>query len=1105
MRSLSQIVILLCLITFQLYAQSPHGEKFDVDCSECHEPVNWKVKPGATQFDHSKTNFPLVGQHQLASCRSCHATLIFSAIKSDCVSCHTDIHKGTVGLDCSKCHSPESWIVKDINGLHQEGRFPLVGKHLIADCVQCHTGYLDLNFEPLGTDCYDCHASDYNSTSNPNHVSAGFSTDCYDCHSINAFDWTTVEVVHDFFPLVGGHNISNCFECHEEGGNFSGLSPECYSCHQNDYENTSDPNHVTGQFPTDCSQCHTIMGWTPATFDHNLTQFPLTGRHIPLDCSQCHSNGFAGTPVECYACHQSDYENTTDPNHIQAGFSTSCTDCHNTDGWDNATFDHNLTQFPLTGQHLTVDCSACHVSGYSGTPMECYACHQSDYENTTDPNHITQGFPTDCSQCHTTAGWEGANFDHSFYPISSDHNNVSCNECHSEPNFQPQCLSCHLDDFNEEHDPGDPTTCWDCHSTSNWDSGFNHSETNFPLTGAHTTLSCQQCHSGGYQGTPTECFACHEQNYNNTSNPNHQALMISTTCDECHSTEPGWSPALYPNHNQIFELIGAHASITNCDDCHQGNYNTTQNSCIGCHDANYNSTSNPPHQQFNFSEDCLECHNMNGWIPANFDHTFYPISTEHNGIACNECHSEPNYMEQCINCHLDDFNEEHNPGDPTDCWACHSTSNWDSNFDHNNTNFPLTGAHTSLTCQQCHSGGYQGTPTECFACHETNYNNTTNPNHQALMIATTCDDCHSTEPGWSPALYPQHNQVFELLGAHANISNCDDCHNGNYTSTPNTCMGCHSANYNGTNNPPHQTFNFSEDCLQCHNMNGWTPATFDHNFYPTGSNHLSLNCNECHSESNYQPQCLSCHLDDFNSEHNPGDPTDCWTCHSTSNWDSNFNHNNTNFPLTGAHIGLSCQACHESGYQGTPTECFACHDDNYNNTTNPDHQALILSTNCDECHTTNQGWSPALFPQHNQVFELLGAHASITNCDDCHNGNYVSTPNTCMGCHSTEYNSTNDPPHAILNFSQDCLECHTMNGWLPANFNHGFFPVSGDHNNVNCNQCHSEPNYQPQCLSCHMDDFLEEHNVGDPTDCWNCHDTFDWDDSPNPKSQIKFD
>ena len=230
-------------------------------------------------------------------------------------------------------------------------------------------------------------------------------------------------------------------------------------------------------------------------------------------------------------------------------------------------------------------------------------------------------------------------------------------------------------------------------------------------------------------------------------------------------------------------------------------------------------------------------------------------------------------------------------------------------------------------------------------------------------------------------------------------------------------------------------------------------------------------------------------------------------CHNSVAWSQvTFNHNGTNFPLTGAHIGVNCSDCHESGFTGTTTICYDCHQLNYQQSTNPSHTTLSLPTDCEQCHTTNANWQPATFPIHDQFFQLIGAHSNITNCADCHNGNYNNTPNTCIGCHQSEYNGTMDPPHQILNFSFDCLECHNMSGWIPANFNHSFYPVDDRHEEINCNQCHSQTNYQPQCLSCHMDDFLEEHNPGDPTDCWNCHDAHNWSiGTPIPKSSRKVD
>ena len=114
-------------------------------------------------------------------------------------------------------------------------------------------------------------------------------------------------------------------------------------------------------------------------------------------------------------------------------------------------------------------------------------------------------------------------------------------------------------------------------------------------------------------------------------------------------------------------------------------------------------------------------------------------------------------------------------------------------------------------------------------------------------------------------------------------------------------------------------------------------------------------------------------------------------------------------------------------------------------------------------------------------------------CANCHASGYTGTPTECFACHQDDFNATTDPPHQTLNFSEDCLSCHSMNGWTPANFDHNFFPIGNNHNNVDCNECHSETNYQPQCLSCHMEDFLDEHDLGDRTDCWNCHETNDWD------------
>ncbi|MCK5102099.1 MAG: hypothetical protein KAR17_04760, partial [Cyclobacteriaceae bacterium] len=110
--------------------------------------------------------------------------------------------------------------------------------------------------------------------------------------------------------LSGAHaTIANdCATCHN--GDYNNTPNTCVGCHLDDYNNTTDPNHATAQFPTDCESCHTEGAWQPATFDHNLTNFSLTGAHISTNCTECHAEGYVGTPSDCASCHTTDFNQT---------------------------------------------------------------------------------------------------------------------------------------------------------------------------------------------------------------------------------------------------------------------------------------------------------------------------------------------------------------------------------------------------------------------------------------------------------------------------------------------------------------------------------------------------------------------------------------------------------------------------------------------------------------------------------------------------------------------------------------------------------------------------------------------------------------------------
>jgi hypothetical protein len=1144
MRRLSLIIYLFS--AFLLNAQSPHGKNFNLDCGVCHNSKSWVVNNNEVKFDHSRTKFSLSGQHEAVSCKMCHVTLKFSEAKTQCFECHKDIHANTVGPDCERCHETSSWLVSDVNKLHQSGRFPLLGKHLAAQCEQCHFQFDKLQFPVQGVQCFDCHSADYYSAKSPDHVAGNFSYQCQDCHNFTDAQWNISQFNHDFFPLVGGHNIKDCFSCHKQN-QFAGLSMECISCHQANFESAKNPDHIANNFPVKCENCHNINSWQPASFNHNLTNFPLTGAHLNQQCSVCHQNGYTAISSDCYSCHKTSYDNSQNPNHISAGFPASCQSCHTTTAWSPASFDHNSTKFPLTGSHVNVQCSACHQNSYANISTDCYSCHKSNYDNTNNPNHNAAGFSTDCQTCHNTTAWQPATFDHDgqYFPIySGSHNNRwnACTDCHTNnSNYSVfSCITCHdhnQTDTDNQHQGIQgyvylSNACYSCHPRGSSDGSFNHATSIFPLTGAHTIVDCAGCHTNGYAGTPTDCVACHQVNYNNTSNPNHTALALSTDCSTCHTTNTGWRPAQFPVHSNYFAFTGAHTTIANdCASCHNGTYTNTPKTCVGCHQNNYNGTTNPPHASTGFSTDCQACHTTTAWQPATFDHDgqYFPIySGSHNNRwnTCADCHTNSsNYLVfSCITCHehnKTDMDNEHRSIQGYEylsdaCYSCHPRGRSEGSFNHATSVFPLTGAHTTVECAGCHANGYSGTPVNCVACHQANYNSTNNPSHTVLALSTDCSTCHTTNSGWKPAQFPIHNNYFAFTGAHTTIANdCSSCHNGNYTNTSKTCVGCHQLNYNNTTNPSHSSLALSTDCSTCHTTNsGWKPAQFpihSNYFALTGAHAVIANdCSNCHNGDyvNTPKTCVGCHQTNYNSTNNPphvsmGFSTDCQTCHTTTAWQpATFDHDAQYFPVySGSHNGKwnTCSDCHTNSTNYNVFSCTICHEHNQTDTDN-DHRSVqgyvYSSSACFSCHP--KGTANGSFNHATSVFPLTGAHSTIT-CVSCHVNGYAGTPTSCISCHQANYNSTTNPSHTSLSLSTDCSTCHTTNaGWKPAQFpiHSNYFALTGVHTTLSCTTCHNGnyTNTPQNCIGCHQTNYNNTTNPNHSalalsTDCSTCHTT----------------
>ncbi len=648
-----------------------------------------------TAETHDRTNFPLIGKHRTVSCRECHLSLVFEGTPSDCEACHwerrqDDRYQLRLGSRCGECHTPLSWKNVAPNKWNHEfvAGFPLGGVHRTLDCVDCHG---DSGFESGKINCFDCHSEDYNGAKEPDHAAAGFPTQCHTCHTNNR--WEGAVFTHSGFVLLGQHRTLNCSECHRDG-QFVGLSTECWACHDQNYNEVKDPDHKQLGYPLDCEICHGTgsRSWEDAVFLH--TTFRLKGNHRLAACSECHSSGqYQGLPSDCVNCHREDYDRAENPDHQKLGFPTACEICHGSGArtWEGAKFNHS--SFVLKGQHKLADCSDCHSSGqFAGLPSECFACHKQDYDGAEEPDHVALGFPFECEACHGTSAdsWEGAKLSHTAFPLSGQHKVAACSDCHingQSVGLSSSCASCHLDDYNNTQDPDHQvlnysTQCQLCHGTSadTWE-GAKFSHTAFPLSGRHKLASCSDCHTGDvYAGLPSECFACHKQDYDGAKDPDHLALGFPTQCEACHGVQADtWDGAQF-DHATIWPLRGAHTNL-DCSLCHVDGSPPPQE-CFACHSQDYEETSDPDHQTAGFPTSCESCHFPSHvyWTQAVFDHQFPITSGKHVIADCTDCHTTSNYKEfYCLSCHAHNENnmskKHKNVGgyvyNSLNCYACH--------------------------------------------------------------------------------------------------------------------------------------------------------------------------------------------------------------------------------------------------------------------------------------------------------------------------------------------------------------------------------------------------------------------------------------------------
>lgn len=582
---------------------------------------------------------------------------------------------GDLKMECTTCHVSSGWtpirVAKTFD--HAKFGFALTGAHGTAACRACHQA---LDFKGIKSDCASCHTDRHRGELGSN---------CARCHTQRSFlDRDVMTKAHQLtrFPLGGGHLGVDCSSCHTPSAQgsmqFVGTHTECFFCHRADF-NTA-PNHVASNFPTACAGCHNQVAWSAvsglAGGSHPTTPLALTGVHAGQQCADCHLAGqpYSAVKQTCDACHHTDFAGAKDPDHVAAGFSTTCTTCHTlTPGWTGATYaNHSVTPInPKQGAHGAVTCTQCHTrSPYSSAPTTCDGCHHTDYATTTSPSHTAAGYSTDCASCHqVVAGWVGATINHPTTPIALTgvHANQQCSDCHlagqAYSAVAQTCDGCHHTDFTTAKDPdhvaaGFTTTCTTCHAlVAGWAGATYASHSTTPINpkqGAHGAATCTQCHTRSpYSSAPTTCDGCHHADYVATTNPSHAAAGYSTDCATCHQIVAGWAGATFNHPTTPLALSGQHAIPPRvCADCHtSATYASVGQTCDACHHSTYIGVTDPNHQAIGMdafaAPNCTNCHSptKSAWTGPTWTHMTIVnpqrVRLPHEGATCADCHQTP--------------------------------------------------------------------------------------------------------------------------------------------------------------------------------------------------------------------------------------------------------------------------------------------------------------------------------------------------------------------------------------------------------------------------------------------------------------------------------
>ena len=429
----------------------------------------------------------------------------------------------------------------------------------------------------------------------------------------------------------------------------------------------------------------------------------------------------------------------------------------------------------------------------------------------------------------------------------------------------------------------------------------------------------------------------------------------------------------------------------------------------------------------------------------------------------------------------------------------------------------LSHADIGNDCGQCHEP-FRGIQADlCQECHQNiAIDREGDGLHGRLPNVAQCGSCHLEHLGLdydlksaAVAIFDHSLTDFDLT--HHDVESvsaemvCADCHidEGSYAMQNSTCDSCHrelDAEFMTQHGEA-----YGSNCLTCHDgldtLSDFTMTQHAELFALTGA-HETTRCESCHAGGEFEgtsQECVACHAEP--EKHQAMFGTDCAECHTTVAWqpakfnNAPFDHERTTSFSLAQHVAdfdgstMACTHCHtgEQPSQVQDTTCEECHV-----TAVPlfmtEHIALFGPT-CQDCH---DGLDSMAAFDHATVFPLEGQHAT-TECAACHVDQvFQDTPQQCVACHA-------EPEIHFGIFGTDCANCHTVDGWLPAQLRQHTFPLDhGEQGTLECTACHSGTSYTTyDCTTCHehnQEEMVDEHDELNLTqaelmNCASCHPT----------------